>query len=140
MTVFYSFLPTTVHTGAPAHDGLGRAALVRRFKILNRRTRKAPAPRLPLLMGQKSSQTLPLWSACAPESARARGLGISQGIDRPAWDGLGPKCKRWHPERVAAVPFLRNGEGKKSPLRRLPTDHRESLTQTLSPGQLLNSC
>eukprot|EP01047_Picozoa_sp_COSAG01_P052511 COSAG01_NODE_5528_length_4204_cov_9.376249_6_plen_97_part_00 len=32
MTVFYSFLPTTVHTGAPAHDGLGRAALVRRFK------------------------------------------------------------------------------------------------------------
>ena len=23
-----------------------------------------------------------------------------------------------------------NGEGKKSPLRRLPTDHRESLTQT----------
>jgi hypothetical protein len=40
MTVFYSFLPTTVHTGAPTHDGLGRAALVRRFKIiLNRRTR-----------------------------------------------------------------------------------------------------
>jgi hypothetical protein len=40
MTVFYSFLPTTVHTGAPAHDGLGRAALVRRFKtLLNRRTR-----------------------------------------------------------------------------------------------------
>eukprot|EP01047_Picozoa_sp_COSAG01_P015436 COSAG01_NODE_773_length_13704_cov_9.386843_16_plen_199_part_00 len=40
MTVFYSFLPTTVHTGAPAHDGLGRAALVRRFKtVLNRRTR-----------------------------------------------------------------------------------------------------
>ena len=34
MTVFYSFLPTTVHTGAPAHDGLGRAALVRRFKSL----------------------------------------------------------------------------------------------------------
>eukprot|EP01047_Picozoa_sp_COSAG01_P110407 COSAG01_NODE_39229_length_479_cov_1.021053_1_plen_136_part_01 len=34
MTVFYSFLPTTVHTGAPAHDGLGRAALVRRFKPL----------------------------------------------------------------------------------------------------------
>eukprot|EP01047_Picozoa_sp_COSAG01_P117265 COSAG01_NODE_45939_length_404_cov_8.357377_1_plen_134_part_11 len=34
MTVFYSFLPTTVHTGAPAHDGLGRAALVRRFKRL----------------------------------------------------------------------------------------------------------
>jgi hypothetical protein len=40
MTVFYSFLPTTVHTGAPAHDGLGRAALVRRFKrVLNRRTK-----------------------------------------------------------------------------------------------------
>jgi hypothetical protein len=41
MTVFYSFLTTTVHTGAPAHDGLGGTALVRRFKtrVLNRRTR-----------------------------------------------------------------------------------------------------
>jgi hypothetical protein len=40
MTVFYSFLHTTVHTGAPTHDGLGRTALVRRFKrVLNRRTR-----------------------------------------------------------------------------------------------------
>ena len=74
--------------------------------------------------------------SCAPESARARGLGISQGIDRPAWDGLGPKSKRWHPERVAAVPFLRNGEGKKSPLRRLPTDHRESLTQTMPAASI----
>ena len=75
-------------------------------------------------------RTTSSWSACAPKSARARGHGVSQGTDRPARDGLGPKCKRWHPERVAAVPFLRNGEGKKSPLRRLPTDHRESLTQT----------
>jgi hypothetical protein len=82
-----------------------------------------------VLMGHKPSTTLPLWSACAPESARARGHGVSQGTDRPARDGLGPKCERWHPEGVAAVPFLRNGEGKKSPLRRLPTDHRESLTQ-----------
>jgi hypothetical protein len=81
-------------------------------------------------MGQKSKKTLPLWSACAPKSMRARDPGMSQGTDRPVRDGLGPKCKRWHPERVAAVPFLRNGEGKKSPLRRLPTDHRESLTQT----------
>jgi hypothetical protein len=84
---------------------------------------KALASRLPLLMGQKSTTTLPLWSACAPESVRARSHGLSQGIERPARDGLGPKCKRWHPEGVAAVPFLRNGEGKKSPLRRLPTDH-----------------
>jgi hypothetical protein len=82
-------------------------------------------------MGQKSTTTLPLWSACAPESVRARSHGLSQGIERPARDGLGPKCKRWHPEGVAAVPFLRNGEGKKSPLRRLPTDHIESLTQTM---------
>jgi hypothetical protein len=86
---------------------------------------EAPPP-----VGQKVSMPLPLWSACAPESARARGHGVSQGTGRPARDGLGPKCKRWHPEGVAAVPFLRNGEGKKSPLRRLPTDHRESLTQT----------
>jgi hypothetical protein len=58
---------------------------------------KAPASRLPLLMGQKSTTTLPLWSACAPESVRARSHGLSQGIERPARDGLGPKCKRWHP-------------------------------------------
>jgi hypothetical protein len=32
MTVFYSFLPTTVHEGVSTHDSLGRAALVRRFK------------------------------------------------------------------------------------------------------------
>eukprot|EP01047_Picozoa_sp_COSAG01_P118406 COSAG01_NODE_47084_length_393_cov_60.513605_1_plen_32_part_01 len=32
---------------------------------------------------------------------------------------MGPKCKRWHPGGVAAVPDLRNGEGKKSPLSRL---------------------
>eukprot|EP01047_Picozoa_sp_COSAG01_P137103 COSAG01_NODE_67556_length_266_cov_1.868263_1_plen_55_part_01 len=29
---YIHFSPTTVHTGAPMHDGLGRAALVRRFK------------------------------------------------------------------------------------------------------------
>eukprot|EP01043_Picozoa_sp_COSAG02_P083580 COSAG02_NODE_21569_length_783_cov_0.416667_1_plen_82_part_10 len=69
-------------------------------------------------------------------SAKARyaGCGISQGINRPTRGGLGPKCKRWHPGGVAAVPDLRNGEGKKSPLSRLPADNTESATQT-SIGQ-----
>jgi hypothetical protein len=34
MTVFHPFTHTTVHEGASTHDGLGRAALVRRFKRL----------------------------------------------------------------------------------------------------------
>jgi hypothetical protein len=43
MTGFYSFLPTTVHTGASAHDGLGRATLVRRFKRRLKPSHKASA-------------------------------------------------------------------------------------------------
>jgi hypothetical protein len=35
-----------------------------------------------------------------------------------------------HPGGVAAVPDLRNGEGKKSPLSRLPADNTESATQS----------
>jgi hypothetical protein len=41
MTVFNSFLPTTVHTHPLTHDGLGRAALVRRFKTRLKPSHKA---------------------------------------------------------------------------------------------------
>ena len=65
-------------------------------------------------------------------SAKARyaGMWLSQGI-KPAYPRrVGPEMQALAPLGVAAVPDLRNGEGKKSPLSRLPADNTECATQT----------
>ena len=76
-------------------------------------------------------------------SAKARyaGMWLSQGI-KPAYPRrVGPEMQALAPRGVAAVPDLRNGEGKKSPLSRLPADNTESARAAAGPvcGELISS-
>ena len=63
-------------------------------------------------------------------NAHYTGCGVSQGIT-PAFPGrVEPEMQALAPRGVAAVPDLRYGEGKKSPLRSQPADNIESATHT----------
>jgi hypothetical protein len=89
MTVFNSFLPTTVHTGAPAHDGLGRAALVRRFKRLKlshkgRCTSRASDAAQSVAAGRRGGAGT---AVGARGGRRARGCDASTQRRAPAYAG-----------------------------------------------------